>query len=79
MDDLQQSGDKSVNGGNSVRDTFERPLQDLRISLLDRCNLRCPYCMPEAEFHADYQFLTRMQRLSHDEIVRIAAVAVGLG
>lgn len=62
-----------------VRDTFGRPLQDLRISLLDRCNFRCPYCMPEAEFHKDYQFLTRHQRLSHDEIFRIAAIAVGLG
>ncbi len=61
------------------RDTLGRPLKDLRISLLDQCNFRCPYCMPEAEFHADYQFLTRRNRLSHDEIVRIAAVAVGLG
>ena len=63
----------------AVRDTFGRPLQDLRISLLDRCNFRCPYCMPEAEFHRDYQFLTRHQRLSHDEIFRIATIAVGLG
>lgn len=61
------------------RDTFGRPLKDLRISLLDQCNFRCPYCMPEAEFHADYQFLTRRSRLSHDEIVRIAGVAVSLG
>ena len=70
--DVQQAG-------SEVRDTFERPLQDLRISLLDRCNFRCPYCMPEAEFHKDYQFLTRRQRLSHDEIFRIAAIAVDLG
>ncbi len=62
-----------------VRDTCERPLQDLRISLLDRCNFRCPYCMPEAEFGEDYQFLTRRQMLSHDEIFRVAAIAVGLG
>lgn len=61
------------------RDTLGRPLRDLRISLLDQCNFRCPYCMPEAEFHADYQFLTRKNRLSHDEIVRIASVAVPLG
>ena len=72
----QQSADKA---GTSVRDTYKRPLQDLRISLLDRCNLRCPYCMPEAEYNADYQFLTRQQRLSHDEILRVATVAVGLG
>jgi cyclic pyranopterin phosphate synthase len=56
-----------------------RPLQDLRISLLDRCNFRCPYCMPEAKFHKDYQFLTSSQRLTHDEIVRLAGIAVGLG
>jgi len=61
------------------RDTMGRPLRDLRISLLDQCNFRCPYCMPAAEFHADYQFLTRQQRLSHDEIVRLAAIAVKLG
>ena len=61
------------------RDTLGRPVRDLRISLLDQCNFRCPYCMPEAEFHADYRFLTRRQRLSHDEIVRIARIAVSLG
>jgi len=54
-------------------------MQDLRISLLDRCNFRCPYCMPEAKFHKDYQFLTRQQRLSHEEILRLATIAVGLG
>ncbi len=79
MDDVTQSGDKAANGGDFVKDTFDRPLRDLRISLLDRCNLRCPYCMPETEYHADYQFLTRQQRLSHDEILRIASIAVGLG
>ena len=72
----QQSADMA---DKSVRDAYERPLQDLRISLLDRCNLRCPYCMPEAEYNADYQFLTRQQRLSHDEILRVATIAVGLG
>jgi len=61
------------------RDRLGRPLRDLRISLLDQCNFRCPYCMPEAEFHADYQFLSKRDRLSHDEIVRLATIAVGLG
>lgn len=65
--------------GPGLRDTRGRPLHDLRISLLDRCNFRCPYCMPEDEFHRDYQFLRRQQRLSHDEIVKIAAAAVSLG
>jgi cyclic pyranopterin phosphate synthase len=56
-----------------------RPIRDLRISVLDRCNFRCPYCMPEAQYHADYQFLKRHELLSHEEIQRIASVAVGLG
>ncbi|HEX2140056.1 MAG TPA: radical SAM protein, partial [Woeseiaceae bacterium] len=60
-------------------DTRGRPLHDLRISLLDRCNFRCPYCMPESEFNADYQFLKRQQLLTHGEIARIVKVAVGLG
>lgn len=70
---------KRHNPAPEIRDTYERPLQDLRISLLDRCNFRCPYCMPEAEYGEDYQFLTRRQMLNHDEIFRIAAIAVGLG
>ena len=62
-----------------LRDALGRPLHDLRISLLDRCNFRCPYCMPETEFHADFQFLKKQQLLSHDEILKVAGVAVGLG
>jgi cyclic pyranopterin phosphate synthase len=64
---------------SGIRDALERPLHDLRISLLDRCNFRCPYCMPETEFHADFQFLKKHQLLSHEEILKIAGVAVGLG
>lgn len=62
-----------------TRDALARPLHDLRISLVDRCNLRCPYCMPETEFHADYEFMAREQRLTHAEILKIARVATGLG
>lgn len=62
-----------------TNDALGRPLHDLRISLLDRCNFRCPYCMPETEFHADFQFLKKQELLSHDEIIRIAAVAVSMG
>ncbi|MDH3612734.1 MAG: GTP 3',8-cyclase MoaA [Gammaproteobacteria bacterium] len=62
-----------------TRDALSRPLHDLRISLLDRCNFRCPYCMPETEFHEDYEFLTRSQRLTHEEILKVAGVATGLG
>ena len=62
-----------------IADALGRPLHDLRISLLDQCNLRCPYCMPEAEFHSDYEFLKRQQRLTYDEIIRVAAAATSMG
>jgi cyclic pyranopterin phosphate synthase len=67
------------NARMQTKDALDRPLHDLRISLLDRCNFRCPYCMPESEFHEDYQFLTRSQRLTHDEILKVARVATSLG
>jgi cyclic pyranopterin phosphate synthase len=62
-----------------VVDALHRPLHDLRISLLDQCNFRCPYCMPEAEFHSEYEFLKKQQRLTYDEIIRVAATASALG
>jgi len=62
-----------------VADALGRPLHDLRISLLDQCNFRCPYCMPEAEFHSEYEFLKGKQRLTYDEIIRVAAGASALG
>ena len=79
---MVESDENRIDDGSDkafVSDTFGRPMQDLRISLLDRCNFRCPYCMPEAEYNDDYQFLSRAARLSHDEICRIASVAVQLG
>jgi len=63
----------------AVRDRLGRPVRDLRISLLDRCNFRCPYCMPESRFNSDYEFLKKPQLLTHDEIITIAKVAVGIG
>ena len=65
--------------GDLLRDTYGRPMQDLRISLLVRCNFRCPYCMPEAEYSEDYECLSRDDRLSPDDIFRVASIAVGLG
>jgi cyclic pyranopterin phosphate synthase len=72
---------RTASPGTSLptNDALGRPLHDLRISLLDRCNFRCPYCMPETEFHADFQFLKKQQLLSHAEILKIASVAVSLG
>ena len=63
----------------ATRDALRRPMHDLRISLLDRCNFRCPYCMPASEYHEDYEFLTRPERLTHDEILAVARAATGLG
>ncbi len=64
---------------NLPRDTRGRPLRDLRISVMDRCNFRCPYCMPRETFHEKYQFLRTAERLSFDEIVRLTRLFVPLG
>jgi len=64
---------------NMPRDTLGRPLRDLRISVMDRCNFRCPYCMPRETFHEKYQFLRSAERLSFDEIVRLTRLFVPLG
>jgi len=60
-------------------DRLGRPARDLRISVLDRCNFRCPYCMPEDQFPESYKFLSRKEWLSFEEIERLARVFVGLG
>jgi len=60
-------------------DTRGRALRDLRISVTDRCNFRCPYCMPGDVFGRDYRFLPRDEILSYEEIRRLAGVFVGLG
>jgi cyclic pyranopterin phosphate synthase len=62
-----------------LTDVFNRPLRDLRISLIDRCNFRCPYCMPSEKFHHAYQFLDKKQWLSFEEIERLARIFVSLG
>ena len=62
-----------------VLDTLSRPLRDLRISVTDRCNFRCVYCMPKEVFGRDYAFLPRAELLSFEEIERVARIAVGLG
>ena len=60
-------------------DTFGRPLRDLRISVTDRCNFRCVYCMPSEVFGRDYRFLPRRELLTFEEIERVARAFVGLG
>src|SRR6202166_5421709 len=61
------------------RDTLGRPLHDLRISVMDRCNFRCPYCMPKEKFHENYRFLKSQDRLSFEEILRLSRLFAALG
>lgn len=62
-----------------VQDTFKRPLQDLRISVTDRCNFRCNYCMPAEIFGEAYQFMPHPALLTFEEITRLARLMIGLG
>jgi len=62
-----------------VLDTLGRPLRDLRISVTDRCNFRCVYCMPKEVFGRDYRFLPRRELLTFEEIERVARVFAVLG
>ena len=57
---------------SAISDRLGRPLRDLRISVTDRCNFRCVYCMPKEKFGADHQFLERSALLSFEEITRLA-------
>src|SRR5437868_10980495 len=68
-----------LNARSAPRDTLARPMRDLRISVMDRCNFRCPYCMPKERFHEHYRFLKTSERLSFDEIVRLSRLFAVLG
>ena len=63
----------------AVADSRNRPLRDLRISVTDRCNFRCVYCMPKAVFGRDFTFLQRDELLTFEEITRLARIAVARG
>ncbi|HZR94695.1 MAG TPA: GTP 3',8-cyclase MoaA [Gaiellaceae bacterium] len=64
---------------DAVRDRLNRPLETLRISITDRCNFRCVYCMPKEVYGRDYQFLERKELLSFEEIARLGRVFRDLG
>lgn len=64
---------------DTVSDRHGRALTDLRISVVDRCNFRCPYCLPEDQYPEHHAFLDRQQRLSFEEITRLARLFAGLG
>jgi len=63
----------------TLSDTLNRPLRDLRISVTDRCNFRCVYCMPKEIFGSDYEYLRRDQILTFEEIARLAGIFVNHG
>ena len=66
-------------GGGRLADARGRPMRDLRISVTDRCNFRCVYCMPREVFGPDHEFLPHRAILSFEEIARLARIFVGLG
>ncbi len=64
---------------SEVKDSFDRPLRDLRISVTDRCNMRCRYCMPREVFGSDFAFLNKTDVLTYEEIDRLAGIFISLG
>lgn len=64
---------------HQIKDSLDRPLRDLRISVIDRCNFRCQYCMPAEIFHDNFQFLPKSELLSFKEIVRLSILFASLG
>ncbi|HEU5003636.1 MAG TPA: GTP 3',8-cyclase MoaA [Actinomycetota bacterium] len=70
---------ENVQPAESVVDLLGRPVRDLRISVTDRCNFRCVYCMPKEVFGPGYQFLKGANLLSYEEIARLATIFYGLG
>jgi GTP 3',8-cyclase len=68
-----------LKGQGAVRDRLDRPLRDLRISVIDRCNYRCPYCMPAEIYGEGHEFLPRSHWLTSGEIERLAGLFLQLG
>src|ERR1700681_1248814 len=62
-----------------LQDSLGRPLRDLRLSVIDRCNFRCPYCMPRERFHDQYRFLKSNERLDFNELLRLTRLFLQLG
>ena len=68
-----------MTGSLTLLDTLGRPMRDLRVSVTDRCNFRCTYCMPKEAFGSDHAFLPRAEILDYEEIERVVRAAVRLG
>src|SRR5688572_8031362 len=75
----ERSGGLILSCMGEVKDTFARPLRDLRISVTDKCNFRCVYCMPKEIFGRGYQFLQKTDLLTYEELERLVRIFVGLG
>ena len=74
-----QPGNPTHSPGLPLRDALKRPLRDLRISVTDRCNFRCSYCMPKEIFDNDYKYLPHCALLTFEEITRTAKSFIALG
>jgi GTP 3',8-cyclase len=74
-----ESGSHAAARGDEPADRLGRRLRDLRVSVTDRCNFRCPYCMPREVFGRSYAFLPRAEILSFEEITRVVRAAASLG
>ena len=79
MHDNDSRNPIALSAPKAVTDTRGRPLADLRISVMDRCNFRCPYCMPRETFGDRYRFLATNERLTFEEISRLARLFVAEG
>ena len=63
----------------NITDKFSRKLRDVRISVTDRCNFRCAYCMPKEIYNSEYQFFKKNEILSFEEIIRLSKIFSSLG
>lgn len=70
---------KKISYLTPIRDSLGRPLKDLRISVMDRCNFRCTYCMPEEKYHSAFKFLASKDRLNFEQLNRLTRIFVKLG
>ncbi len=68
-----------MQNADGLTDRLDRPLRDLRVSVTDRCNFRCVYCMPKEVFDKNYRFLPKAELLSYEEILRVVQAAASLG
>ena len=64
---------------SKITDKLSRPVKDLRISVTDRCNFRCSYCMPKEIYASNYKFFKKSEILSFEEIIRVTKILASFG